>query len=141
LDFETLTNYTNKKYKKLKNNAYFSYSGHGFTHLQLLLVTSAQILQNRLVLQLGRPLTVRPHTLHNVALARQKPLGHLKKVIEVLEALGQAFDLTHLRVVLDLGHERADLRLQIRPREVVVKVREHLPRLVNDRVQPVLRVR
>jgi len=33
LDFETLTNYTNKKYKKLKNNACFSYSVHGFTHL------------------------------------------------------------------------------------------------------------
>ena len=33
MDFETLTNYTNKKYKKLKNNAYFSYSVHGFTHL------------------------------------------------------------------------------------------------------------
>jgi hypothetical protein len=33
LDFETLTNYTNKKYKKLKNNACFSYSVHGFTNL------------------------------------------------------------------------------------------------------------
>jgi len=33
LDFETLTNYANKKCKKLKNNAYFSYSVHGFTHL------------------------------------------------------------------------------------------------------------
>jgi len=31
LDFETLTNYTNKKYKNLKTNAYFSYSCHGFT--------------------------------------------------------------------------------------------------------------
>jgi hypothetical protein len=33
LDFETLTNSTNKKYSKLKANAYFSYWGYGFTDL------------------------------------------------------------------------------------------------------------
>ncbi len=33
LDFETLKSYTNKKHKKLKTNAYFSYSGCGFSYL------------------------------------------------------------------------------------------------------------
>jgi len=37
LDFETLKNYTNKKYKKLKTNAYLSYSGHGLTYAVLVL--------------------------------------------------------------------------------------------------------
>ncbi len=38
LYFETLKNNTNKKHKKTKTNAYFSYSGYGFTNLRLLLL-------------------------------------------------------------------------------------------------------
>ena len=45
--FETLTSYTNKKYKKLKNSAYFSYSVHGFTdlHAHVLLLAALLLLE------------------------------------------------------------------------------------------------
>ena len=54
LDFETLKNYTNKKYKKLKTNAYFYYSGHGFTNLHSLIVVSMLPLTRKSRLQLAK---------------------------------------------------------------------------------------
>ena len=133
-------------------------------HLQLLLMAHAQVLKYRLVFELRRSFPIRLEALQNikeyllfikkkalnsessssyigyVVLSTQKFIRRFEKIVQVVQSLGETFDLFHLRIVLDLCERFAYFGLQVAPFRARLETSEHLFGFVDHNVQLIMRI-